>query len=91
MTFTYNGRTRTSNTVDLSLGGTRIESVFPMRVGEVLQVSIVIGGNTISPLGRVVHGKERLQLRYDSGFNFETLRQDDRDYLFEYLAKLSRN
>jgi hypothetical protein len=62
-----------------------------MRVGEVVQVSIVIGGNTISPLGRVVHGSERPELRYDSGFTFKTLRQEDREYLLSYLGKLSRS
>ena len=90
VSFTYNGRTRTSNTLDLSLGGTRIETVFPMRVGDVIEVSIVIGGNTISPLGKVVHGRKHPQLRYDSGFNFEKLQQEDRRFLIEYLTKLSR-
>jgi hypothetical protein len=90
VSFTYNGRTRTSNTLDLSLGGARIETVFPMRVGDVVEVSIVIGGNTISPLGKVVHGREHPQLRYDAGFNFERLQQEDRRFLIEYLTKLSR-
>ncbi|MBW2058471.1 MAG: PilZ domain-containing protein [Deltaproteobacteria bacterium] len=90
VSFSYNGRTRTSNTVDLSLGGVRIETVFPVKVGEVIQVSIVIGGNTISPVGRVVHGRERLDLRYDAGFYFEALGQEERDYLLSYLARLSR-
>lgn len=80
-----------SNTLDLSLGGVRIETVFPMRVGQVVQVSIVIGGNTISPLGKVIHGQERVHLRYDAGFNFETLHQEDRDFLLKYLTKLLRN
>jgi hypothetical protein len=62
-----------------------------MRVGETVQVSIVIGGNTISPLGRVVHGSDHPELRYDSGFTFETLHEKDRDYLLSYLAKLSRS
>jgi hypothetical protein len=80
-----------SNTVDLSLGGARIETVFPIRVGEVIQFSIVIGGNTISPLGRVIHGKEHPELRYDAGFNFETLQKEHFDYLAEYLTKFSRS
>jgi hypothetical protein len=90
ISFDYNGRTRTSNTLDLSLEGARIETVFPIRVGELIQVSIVIGGNTISPVGRVIYGRELPQLRYNSGFNFEALEQDERDYLLEYLAHLSR-
>ena len=89
--FKYNGRTRTSNTLDLSIGGARIETVFPMRVGEVIEVSIVIGGNTISPMSRVVHGREFPQLRYKSGFNFESLEQDDQDYLAQYLARLKED
>jgi c-di-GMP-binding flagellar brake protein YcgR len=88
--FKYNGRTRTSNTLDLSLGGAKIETVFPMKVGDVIQVSIVIGGNTISPRGKVVHGKEFPELRYNAGFNFETMEPGDQDYLVEYLTKLSR-
>lgn len=91
VSFPYNGRIRTSNTLDLSLGGARIETVFPMRVGEVIQLSIVIGGNTISPLSRVVHGKELPKLQYNSGFNFEKLEQEDLDYLVKYLTKLSRS
>lgn len=90
VSFTYNGRVRTSNTVDLSIGGARIETVFPMRVGDVIEVSIVIGGNTISPLGKVVHGRERVRLRYDSGFNFERLKEEDREYLSDYLGRLSQ-
>jgi hypothetical protein len=88
--FKYNGRTRTSNTLDLSLGGAKIETVFPMRVGDVIEVSIVIGGNTITPLGRIIHGKSLPQLRYNSGFNFETIEPQDADYLTEYLVKLSK-
>ena len=89
--FRYNGRTRTSNTLDLSLGGAKIETVFPMKVGDVIKVSIVIGGNTISPRGKVVHGKEFPELRYNSGFNFETMEPKDQEYLVEYLTKLSRS
>ena len=88
--FKYNGRTRTSNTLDLSLGGAKIETVFPMRVGDVIQVSIVIGGSTISPTGRVIHGIELPELRYNAGFTFEGFKEDDQDYLAQYLAKLSR-
>jgi hypothetical protein len=73
------------------MSGARIETVFPMRVGDVIQVSIVIGGSTISPLGRVVYGKEHPELRYNTGFNFERLQQQDRDYLLEYLTKLSQS
>lgn len=90
VSFPYNGRTRTSNTLDLSLGGARIQTVFPVRVGEVIHVSIVIGGNTISPRGRVIHGKQYPELRYNTGFNFETLDQEELAYLSEYLTKLSR-
>jgi hypothetical protein len=89
--FKYNGRTRTSNTIDLSLGGARIETVFPMRVGDMIEVSVVIGGNTISPKGRVIHGREHRELRYNSGFNFESLKQDDHDYLAQYLARLKED
>lgn len=87
--FDYNGRTRTSNTLDLSLGGARIETVFPMRVGELIQVYIVIGGSTIAPVGRVVHGVQLPELRYNSGFNFEDLKKDDLAYLAEYLINLA--
>ena len=90
VSFKYNGRKRTSNTLDLGLGGARIETVFPMKVGDLLEVAIVIGGNTISPVSRVVHGEARPELRYDSGFNFERLQQEDRRFLIEYLTKLSR-
>ncbi len=79
-----------SNTLDLSLAGARIETVFPMRVGELVQIYIVIGGNTISPVSRVIHGEELPELRYNAGCNFEKLEKDDLAYLAEYLINLSR-
>jgi len=79
-----------SNTLDLSLGGARIETVFPMRVGELIKVSIVIGGNTITPLSRVVYGHELPELRYNAGCNFEQLENNDLAYLAEYLINLSQ-
>jgi hypothetical protein len=72
------------------LGGARIETVFPLRVGDVIQVSIVIGGTTIRPVSRVVHGRQLPELRYNAGFNFERLEQDDLAYLAEYLINLLR-
>jgi hypothetical protein len=89
VSFYYNGRRRMSNTLDLSISGARIETVFPMKIGDVLKVAIVVGGKTVSTLSRVVHGEELPQLRYNAGFNFETLDTEDRVYLLKYLRNRS--
>ena len=79
-------RPKVGSTVDLSLGGARIETPHALISGERLEISIAIRPHVIKCRGQVVHilwpGGERLK----AGIRFEDLPKEDRLYLREYLS-----
>lgn len=79
-------RPRVATTVDLSLGGTRIETPYSLLFGEDLGISIAIYPEVIKCRGKVVHvfqsGDERLR----AGVCFEEMSTQDRQYLGAYLS-----
>lgn len=85
-------RPRVASTVDLSLGGTRIETPYSLIFGEHLDISIAIRPQVIQCRGRVVHvrtsqGEDSpIGLRFEAGIRFEGMSEQDRLYLTDYLS-----
>jgi c-di-GMP-binding flagellar brake protein YcgR len=81
-------RPKVGQTVDLSLGGARIETTHGLISGERLEISIAIRPQVIKCRGQVVHilwpGGEKLK----AGIRFEELSKQDRLYLGEYISYL---
>ena len=85
-------RPRVASTVDLSMGGTRIETPYSLIFGEHLDISIAIRPQVIQCRGKVVHlrtsqGEESpVGLRFEAGIRFEGMSEPDRLYLNDYLS-----
>jgi len=89
-------RPRVASTVDLSMGGTRIETPYSLFSGEDLEISIAIHPQVIKCTGRVVHiqqvtGKRpEAWHRFEAGLQFEEMSTEDRLYLGEYLSDVMK-
>ncbi|NIM99518.1 MAG: hypothetical protein GTO24_16035 [candidate division Zixibacteria bacterium] len=81
-------RPKVSSTVDLSLGGVRIETPYGLISGERLEISIAIRPQVIKCKGQVVHvlwsGSERLK----AGIRCEELSKQSGLYLGEYISSI---
>ena len=76
---------KAASTVDLSLGGTRIETLYSLIQGERLQVSIAIRPEVIKCKGEVVHTQWPDGERPKAGVRFEEMSEGDKVYLRQYL------
>jgi len=63
----------TFRTVDLSLGGVKIQTDIPIPVDERLDLIILIENEAVKPLGRVVRSAPSSNRKYDVGICFETI------------------
>ncbi len=63
----------TLRTVDLSLGGVKIQSDIPIPVDEMLDLIILIENEAVKPMGRVVRSDPSSNRKYDVGICFETI------------------
>jgi hypothetical protein len=81
-------RPQAGSTIDLSLGGTRIETLYGLISGDKLEISIATHPQVIKCRGEVVDTQwldgERLKARV----RFEDLSKQDGLYLREYIGYL---
>ncbi len=63
----------TFRTVDLSLGGVKIQADIPIPVDERLDLIILIENEAVKPMGRVVRSDPSSNQKYDVGICFETI------------------
>lgn len=78
-------RPKVASTIDLSLGGAKIESLSSLAKEERLRVSIAIQPEVIECRGKVAYVLERDNGRIEAGIQFEDLTEPDRLYLRQYL------
>ena len=79
-------RPKVSSTLDLSVGGTRIETPYNLILGEILEISIAIHTQVIRCKGEVVHASDSIIHGPKAGIRFEKLSSHDRLHLREYLS-----
>lgn len=70
---TCGGTKNTLRTVDVSLGGTRIQTDRPIPVDERLNLIILLENEAIKPLGKVVRSRQSSNRKYDVGISFEAI------------------
>lgn len=63
----------TLRTVDLSLGGVKMQTAIPIPVDERLVLTILMRNEAIKPVGRVVRSDPSWNGKYDIGISFETI------------------
>ena len=74
--------------LDLSLGGTQIESLYSLKKGEELEMSIVLGPRAMKCRGRVRYALRQEDGSSRAGVQFEPLSDHEKVYLKQYLAYL---
>jgi hypothetical protein len=72
--------------LDLSMGGTKIESLYSMRRGERLEITIGIQSRAIRCRGKVVHVSLPENGKVKAGIEFEELPDHHRLYLRQYIS-----
>ena len=78
-------RPNVASTLDLSLGGARIETLYSLNAYEGLAISIAIQPQVIESRGKVIHVRELENGRIEAGIQFEEMAEHDRLYLKQYL------
>ena len=81
----FNSTLKAAQTLEISLGGTRIETPYSLTGGEGLEISIAIHPHVIRCRGAVVHTSWLDGERLKAGVRFENLSREDRLYLREYI------
>jgi hypothetical protein len=74
-----------ASTIDLSLGGTKIESLHTLDRDEGLEITIAIRPLVIQCRGRVIHVVQGSNNRVAAGIQFEGMSEKDRVSLRDYL------
>lgn len=79
-------RPKIAKTVDMSMGGTKIETLYSLAENEGLEITICTDSEVIKCRGKVVHimGPENGKMK--AGIEFEELSKGDRIYLGQYLS-----
>jgi hypothetical protein len=77
-----------ASTIDLSLGGTRIERGYFLTRGTKLQISIALQSQVIKCRGKVLYTQLLSNQRLIVGIQFEELSGRDRVHLRQYLSEL---
>jgi c-di-GMP-binding flagellar brake protein YcgR len=78
-------RPKIASTLDLSLGGAKIDCRHKLDRDEKLEISIAIEPVVIKCKGRVAHVAERKDGKVEAGIEFEELSANDKLYLKQYL------
>ncbi len=75
-----------ASTVNLSMGGTQIESFYSLNKDEALQIAIHIDLRIIKCRGKVIHVLRLENDKVRAGIRFEALPEDEKFYLRQYLS-----
>ncbi len=79
---------KVASTLDLSMGGTKIETPYLLIDGERLEISIGISSKVIKCTGRVVHTQKPVGERLKAGIQFQETSKEDGLYLGEYISSV---
>ena len=79
-------RSHSASTLDLSLGGAKIQSLYSLDKDEGLEITIAIRPQVIKCRGKVVHIHEREKWRIEAGMKFEEVSEHDRHCLEQHLS-----
>jgi len=76
--------------LDLSMGGTKIETFYGMRRGDRLEITIGTRPEAIKCRGKVIHVSLPENGKVKAGIEFEELSAHDKLYLGQYLSYLMK-
>ncbi len=81
-------RPKVASTLDLSLGGAKIESRYLLIEREGLEISIGIQPQVVKCRGKVMYALDRDGERHRVGIQFEDLSGQDSDFLGQYISSM---
>lgn len=84
-------RPKVASTLDLSMGGAKIETRYALAKDEGLEIAIAIHPNVIKCKGTVVYVLELDGGRLLAGIRFDQLTKKDRLLLGQYIAYLAEH
>ena len=76
-----------TKTINLSIGGMKMTTEFPVPLHEELEISIKIGDQIFRSQGKVIYANERKDGDYDIGVNFVNAPEESLDLLGQYLSQ----
>ncbi len=76
-----------TKTTNLSMGGMKMRTAFPVPLHEELEISIRIGNNIFKSEAKVIYANEREDGDYDIGVNFINAAKESLDLLGQYLSQ----
>ena len=75
-----------TKTLNLSLGGMKMRTEFPVPLHEELEISIKLGDDIFRSQGKVIYANERKNGDYDIGVNFINSPEESLNLLKQYLS-----
>ena len=87
LAYQWGGTRGTIRTVDLSLGGTKIQTSSPMPVDERLDLILLLTYEAIKPVGKTVWSNPSSYRNYDVGICFETISHQCLNRLERFLEE----
>jgi c-di-GMP-binding flagellar brake protein YcgR len=75
-----------TKTMNLSMGGMKMRTEFPVPLHEELEISIKIGDEIFKSQGRVIYTNERKKGDYDIGVSFINAPEKSLNLLSQYLS-----
>jgi hypothetical protein len=76
-----------TKTINLSMGGMKIRTEFPVPLDEELEISIKLGEDIFRSQGRVIYANERKEGDFDIGVNFINSPVESLNLLRHYLSE----
>lgn len=76
-----------TKTINLSMGGMKMRTEFPVPLHEELEISIKIGDDIFKSEGKVIYASERKDGDYDIGVNFINAPEESLNLLSQYLSQ----
>ena len=90
LAYTCGATKGTLRTVDVSLGGTRIQTDRPILVDERLNLIILFENEAIKPLGKVVRSRQSSNRKYDVGISFRAMSHQCLRRLARFLGGMAQ-
>jgi hypothetical protein len=75
----------TLRTIDISLGGVKIQTDSPIPIDETIDLTILMENEAINPVGRVIWSNLRSDWMFDVGICFESISDQCLDRLEQFL------
>jgi len=80
-----------ARTLELSLGGARIQTDLPLLVGETLEVNISVGEEEIDVVGKVVHTQRVSDSAFLVGLSFDGISETKKRVLNHFFRDYVEN